>query len=784
MADSSLTSLLCVQLMLVQPTPSVDYLQGLIRACGLNIVLSSIVEASKADIAIAAGYNNDKILVSIPSDYFNKNTNVIEHLLDAKVPTIVNNAFDGVTVTPRFTDVKDLYDAAKVFGIVSVVAAAADSVNLADIELWKNSNQKVPTDTNAKASKLADTLRYYYGKTVQYTTIDDLQEPSKSPAVVINSFIALAKTSSVSVAKNGGFKWQELLFNGKFVSELKAGYSSDSSLTITTLNAFIGNQTSNLNSQIPLVVSNDDLTKAQPKSTSYVAIKVANLMGYTSDEIFADIGSFLSPSGTAESVLSARAIDFDSIYTGVVASKPLLQRLCVFANVVTPNATGVTVKGALLLPKDSVLDILAAINENSGTGKLFNDVSLLSATVPAGSSFTAPSADNLKKASIVLHMLKNFVDSNNSDSKTFGPFAFDINTFFNNNTTFKSLIASLFYYDATNKSIKIRGLSLSDIERGPFVNNLAALSAPHKFNDITKKDVVMVVINNDSSIYLTLTLASQNSQNINEAKTILKSFLDDSTYSKDIILTLPSGSWSYNLTPCYLLADIAAVEESYKHAKILLDFSIVDVARVRDTLGPKGSSADGVCIREQDTFDTPTAGTYKVAQIVKILSYKNYPSVNQIKLVLSAQDNFEPAMKVFNMIFEFVDNKPEVVHVYKQLMKQYGVSEFLKSDYFKVNGVKKIGAYPVNSNNAKDDWSHVFTTLAELQIIADDTETSLDDLVTHVESTQSVSLSTGIVSPSTVKKLVWLPANLKVAFGVSDSELFDSFDANGLTTTD
>ena len=736
MSDSaSLTTLLAQQLMLLYPTPTNDFVQGLIRGCGLKTVLDSVVAIASTDPNIARAYTNDLILQNIPSDYFSTNNNVIENLLSSVKPAIEASGnvyvYNSANNSPRFANLTTLYN--EISGGWVYTGDREDCVNLKLVSGWVG-KQKINCDTAAKCAHLRSIIYTSYGKS-QQELIGALRADATKVDDLVAAFNSLCSNVTFAKMKAAGFYWQEMLFHNQYISSLKTSFS----LTVLQVIQFLGEQTSITTSQVPNVVPNSDITSltSAPKSTRFVTMKVCKLLGFTAAEVLAE-PAVLQASNYNETNVSNRAFDFDIVFDKFIFNKPLLERLAVFQ-----TGTNFTPRSGLILTKDTPNAIYTALYENNGDGKLFTTIAAMTSTPSA--DYSAPSADSLKRGGIVKFLIENF-SGNNTVAGAYGKIPIDVNSFFVGNADYKNLVASMFWYKASDQTIRSRGIA------SPFdtINNIT------ESGDNNRKQVILTVVNNDSTKYLNIILSNTMSLSDSAAITSLLGLLDNQSYTTTSILNLEPGAWSNYKKPVYLLGLHASQSNSYVHAKMLFDHASSDLLAVRQAV------VDLVAVQSSHSRN-----------LVSILSFRNY-SPATIKLVLSAPDNINAALAILCDVF-VNDTNPDNINVYKQLCQEYGLSAFLNNTAFKVNGVKKIPAKPAGGYaTIMDTWFFAFTSLADCQTLASNSESRVEDLVTHTVTTNNVSLSTGEISGSSVKKLLYSPSNLKTAFGVSDEEFADA----------
>ena len=734
--SSSLSSLLAEQLMLINPEPSNDFIQGLIRGCGLKTVLDSVVAIADNDITIANQYTNAKILQNIPADYFASNNNVIDVLLSSAKPGLgPSGEYVAANNSNRFSNLLVLWTETSGNFVFSSANNTADAQDLKNVAGWVG-KQKVTIDSDTKSAHLRQIICSSLN-IAQPAAPTLAQALAASPA--IDAFNSIGKDVTFARMRAAGFKWQEMLANNQYVSSLRVSFNLSLTGSGSVLE-FVSSQTNLVTSQLPKLVSNSELTNLSgnsSKSNQYVALKVAKLLGFTSAQVLAESSSILN----AE--VSVRAMDIDTVFDKVIAGKPLIERLAVFK---TNN--GISPSADLLTNKDTANAIYNVLLDNNGENKLFNAIGSLSAAT--STSYSVPSAENLRKGGVVSYIINTLCSGGSAlADNVFGKPVFEIDNFFSGNADFKNLAAAMFYYNSTSNQILPRGITQT-------------FTGTSIFNAENKKNVIFAVLNNDASKYLKVILADTNNTN-NETAAIatIVSLLEDSNYSPSDILGLESGSWSNNKTPSFLVAKKVVETESYNFAKKLADYASVDLAAVRTALNDLASASS-------------------VNKILSVLSLRNY-SPATLKLMIGPTDTQANLQGSLSRVAELLvnDNKPDNINIYKQLLQQYGLDALMSNNNFKAGGIKKIPAKSANANNNNvlGSWFFAFTSLADVQYLANSTESSVEDLLTYTIESSSVNVATGDVSSGTTKKLLYSPANLKSAFNLTDAEFADALAA-------
>jgi hypothetical protein len=737
-----------------QPTPELN--QGLIRGCGLKNFLDSIISATDSDNTIPLKYTTDLILKSIPLDYFRSNNNVVELLLNSFEPLVVNGV---VSTVRRFQDLNDFHTKAVAAAAVSDPPSASDilddSQNMSLVDQWAL-YQKITSNTTTIDSQLlallmkAANFKDGNNNIVHPTTIAGMRKTvgllTTFMVDVVRDFGRIVKDNTFQNFVNAGFNWQELLFCNKFLSQLKGQFD----IEISELVQFIGEQPEVGESQISELISSDSLALKNNLSKYYVAILAAGQIGFTMTDL-------TSLDLSAYSDLSHIAHDLILITNGTVTSESLLDRLALYSS----ESSGVVDSNKLLFKKvDTAVSIFNVLQANNGSGKKFSLINPLVST--PSEDYTSPSSDNLKKVGIAVHILEN-LHGNNADDKKFGGFPITMNDFFVNNDSFVDVVASLFYVK------EIRNADGHVTSREIFERGIGGDG--NRFTTTDKKSIdglneennnkVVAKISGNNQVNISVITSNTSSDNDADAIKALLGLLNNQSFAanRNDILALQAGDWSNNKSALhvFILHSVASSPASDVLTKEVFNYNSVDLAALRVAMGEVESAT--------------------LQKLVKSWSYQNL-NTSTIKSFFNTS---ELETDLFASIRALLESETSVngnlnnIYVYTPLMRQFSVS-------YAMQQWGQIVEKPAAPVSAFALWNYAYTSLADIEIIDAESDTTPEDLFSYLVESDIINPITSEVS-GTIKKLLYKVQYVQTAYGLTDEETHNALAANRLTVS-
>lgn len=718
MGDSSsdaTSKLICVQLLITNPLYTATYVQGMISAFGVKMLMECVAIAAETDPRIIDSYSPVNIMKNIPQTYYKSRTDVYSDLYNSTKPVYNSEVSGNIVIVSSFTKLSDM------FAAMTTPEPNAQTISIID------GTQKIYL-----ASNDATNLMFLKTRINTQENGSQVQDDARSSAV-ITLFNKSVLNANIDHFFTAGFLSSELLYSNMFLDNslsrgLKTKYS------INTVEAFISMvttagkllQPSTDTSQYPNVFSYSVVATLNRNSGSnsllWVIIKIADKFGFSAAEVIAYGRSMVSELGS-DNEKSAAANDLAAVYPEVLRSDDLTGRLSLFSVDV-----GVLSNKSLLRRNDTATSVLNVLYNN------FDNKFVKINSLVAVDKKDSPTAITLSKLAIVNHIIANLNNVVVENSRvSYGVSSFDINNFFEDET-FATLYANALKItdEGTIEQRLVGDIHLDDLTNA---NKIAILKV---FFASDPTGLLNVFTNTLSQSNLTL---EQFELYIIQLITLTGFTLSD-------VLLIPAGNWSMNKSPILLFVTKLTQEKSNSKLNNLLIFARDNLLLVREVLH-ENENEDVLVRLVQLCADLQIAADVVLPLVGSTVS-------EQTAVIKHAMDDDTDA------------NDASLYFIYLTALGLVEVS--------KVFG--KIPSEP-QYVKASQKWHFAFTDLVSLQYLKDKDLLIVENALTYTKELRIVDTISGAITSDSLKSLLYKPIDIKVVFELTDEEFVNTLETLG-----
>jgi len=624
-------------------------------------------------------------------------------------------------------------------------------------------------------------------------------------ALSLQKYMAITINKTVDKYYSAGFSWQELIFNNIQLSLIKSVYSITPSMVWTfvgqtDLTGLAINNGSGAVSQIPNVINDIQLQAvfagSGPYSTNFVQIFVLYKLGYDAPSLLVVGGSVQTelinsantgPIRPGESCPAAQ--DFDLIYSGYIASLPLLNRLC-FLDTVSLNRNP---RNELLLTTDTADDIFTTLFEFSGLGKLFTSANTLApitvSSIGLPLDISVPDKNTLLADSFIIEVINLMSSTNiaNTVSGLLGPLIYTINSFMPDGTTwdssFVTILARNYYIDSSNM-VQTRGVT--GISGSPDL--YTSLSSTNR------ELVIRNLANNNNELYLNVVLLEFGTNNQSDAIIFVEKLVD--IYGLDVIMSLSPGGWSNDTSPVILFMENSFMPGYINNSKKILDYSINQLALVRYAYNNMDPIIGGNYVGNDSARISFVSLCVRrgldASLLANVIGSTTAIKLNEILNAMSADDSsvylaYSDILHLFAVkdIMDPLSNFPDIVSANGMAISS-GFAGGAVSAASALVGVNGFVGIP--TGNADTFWFLCFTSLLDITAFAQLSVADPATLLSYIKTvplfdfTTMTFVANGFLGNS--KQFIFNPLLIQQAYELSNEEIKQAIRDSGVNVTE